>query len=104
MKELGLTLAYAAVKGRADGYLLDAHTGKELGRLPGIDSFRHQIAISFASDGLHVVGPEAIKRSGIWRIFSSWRALVAHAKRTVPRCFTPDERVAFFLRAEPPDW
>jgi hypothetical protein len=39
-----------------------------------------------------------------WEILSIPQALVDLAMRRAPRCLTPEERVAVFLPAEPPNW
>jgi hypothetical protein len=40
----------------------------------------------------------------MWDMYPDIEALVAQAKAGVPRCLTSEEREAFFLPVDPPDW
>jgi WD40 repeat protein len=40
----------------------------------------------------------------IWRIFPTAQKLVDYVKSVIPRCLSPQQRMDFFLDAEPPAW
>ena len=59
---------------------------------------------SFSPDGERVVTATVDGTTRIWKVFPTMQALVGRAKAIVPRCLTPDQRLAAFLPETPPVW
>jgi WD40 repeat protein len=80
----------------------DAGTGAEVARFKGPRSQVNSGAVS--PDGKMIALVSADGTAMILHIFASTQSLVRGVKNLVPRCLTPDERIAAFLSSEPPDW
>jgi len=59
--------------------------------------------VDFSPDGSHIVTASG-NTARLWRAFQDTHGLVAHIKRSVPRCLTRTEREKAFLAREPPRW
>jgi WD40 repeat protein len=78
----------------------DASTSKEI-----TYPLRSESAVSnasFSPDGKRVVITDGAAR--LWEISFDTEDLISRAKAILPRCLTPAQRSAFFLRPEPPAW
>ncbi len=62
------------------------------------------IGAAFSPDGKRIVTASRDNTARIWNIFPDTQALVSAAKEAVRRCLAQEERHAFFLSPEPPDW
>ena len=63
------------------------------------------MSAGFTPDGTRIVTASADYTARVWPVLpSSQQALVAHAKRIVPRCLSPKQLRSFYLPPEPPRW
>jgi WD40 repeat protein len=60
-------------------------------------------AFVFRPDGLRVL-TLTDGTAQVWHVFTSTQELIDHAKASVPRCLTPNQREKFFLHPHPPQW
>ena len=61
-------------------------------------------SVSFSADGAHAATTSDDGTIKVWPTFQSMDDLVGHARTTVERCLTPQERRHYFLAPEPPAW
>ena len=59
---------------------------------------------AFSPDGARIVTASADKTARLWDIKADPSNLVSRARAAMPRCLTPSQRKAYFLRPEPPVW
>jgi WD40 repeat protein len=59
---------------------------------------------AFRPDGARIVTASADKTARLWDIKADPSNLVSRARANIPRCLTPLQRKAYFLRPEPPVW
>src|SRR5262249_42448652 len=79
--------------------LWDAETGEQIGDLAGHTD--NVINAAFSPDGKRIVTASQDKTARVIReIFANTQKLVS----AVPRCLTSEQRKAFFLPLEPPQW
>jgi hypothetical protein len=80
----------------------DAATGQQIGAPFGNDAPVAQAR--FSADGARIVAASADKTARLWDVKTDARNLVSRARAAVPRCLTPPQRKAYFLRPQPPAW
>jgi WD40 repeat protein len=76
--------------------------GKPLGMLEG-----HTGPVNdaiFSQDGARILTLSDDGTARVWESFMKSQDLVDQAKADVPRCLTPEQRLVYFLPAEPPTW
>jgi hypothetical protein len=82
--------------------LWDAATGQQTGA-----PLDHDLPVAhaaFSPDGARIVTASADKTARLWDIKTDTLNLVSRARAAFPRCLTPSQRKAYFLRPEPPTW
>jgi S1-C subfamily serine protease len=76
----------------------EAATGKEIATLEG-----WVVSATFSPDGQRIVTASG-RWAHIWPVLPKLQDLVDNAKARLARCLTEEERKAFFLSDEAPDW
>lgn len=82
--------------------LWSAKTGREIVVYRGHAGYVN--SVSFSADGAHAATTSDDGTIKVWPTFQSVDDLVGHARKTVERCLTPQERRNYFLAPEPPGW
>ena len=76
--------------------------GKPLGVLEGHTGPVNDAV--FSQDGARILTLSDDGTARVWESFMRSQDLVDRAKADVPRCLTPEQRLIYFLPAEPPTW
>ncbi|MGI9415719.1 MAG: TIR domain-containing protein [Hyphomicrobiales bacterium] len=82
--------------------LWSAKTGREIVVYRGHSDYVNSVAFSTKGNLAATTSDDGTIR--VWPSFQTTGALVGHAREAVPRCLTREEREAFFLTPEPPEW
>jgi WD40 repeat protein len=82
--------------------LWEAASGKLLVPLEGHRGWVESAV--FSPDGAGVLTASRDKPARLWRVFATTQDVVSHAKDTVPRCLTPEQRQRLHLPPNPPGW